>query len=75
MPKNGDMAEREGFCAEVEMTPVQCNEVIEDKLENLLPVLRCTLAAFQRAQDMLENGKIDWRKALARAKKRVERTA
>ncbi len=57
---------------EVALTPVECNEVIEDKLANLFPVMRCTLVAFQRAQDMLENGKIDWREALKRAKQRVK---
>ncbi len=71
MPNDDGKTGRPDFCAEVEMTPVQCNAVIENNLSNLLPVMRCTLAAFHRAQDMLENGKIDWRKALKRAKQRV----
>lgn len=67
-----ETAKCEEFCAEVEMTLTQCNEVIEDKLTNLLPVMNCTLSSMQRAEDVLANGKIDWRKALERAKKRVE---
>jgi hypothetical protein len=67
-----DPTEREGLCAEVEMTPVQCNEVIEDKLTNLLPVLNCTLSTMRRVEDKLANGRIDWRKALQRAKQRFE---
>ena len=70
MPKD-ENGKGEGFCAEVELTPVQCNDVIENKLENLVPVMRCTLAAFRHAEDVLANGKIDWRKALERAKQRV----
>ena len=65
-------SEREGFCAEVEMTPTQCNEVIEDKLTNLLPVMNCTLSSMRRVEDLLANGRIDWRKALERAKKKVQ---
>lgn len=67
-----EAAEREEFCAEVEMTPAQCNEVVEDKLANLLPAMRSTLSTMQRVEDMLANGRIDWRKALQRAKKKVE---
>jgi hypothetical protein len=57
--------------AEVEMTPTQCNEVIEDKLSHLLPVMKTTLAIFQRVNDAMENGRINWRKALEKAKKKV----
>lgn len=60
------------LCAEVEMTPAQCNEVIEDKLDNLLPVMNCTLKSMQQAEDALSNGRTDWRRALKRAKRKVE---
>lgn len=58
-------------CTEVEMTPTQCNAVIEDKLTHLLPVAQNTLAIFLRVEDALKNGEIDWRKAFKRAKRRV----
>lgn len=71
MSSDDDTQEQGNLCAGVEMTPVQCNEVIEGKLAMLVPVLKCTLSAFQRVENILQNGKIDWRKALERAKRRV----
>lgn len=72
MSSDGIAAEKEGTCGEVEMTPTQHNEVVEDKLVNLGLVMQCTLTAFRRVEGILQNGKIDWRKALARAIKRTE---
>ena len=70
MPSDKKIHGSEGICADVELTPTQRNVVIEDKLSNLAPIMRCTLAAFHRAKELLENGRIDWRKALERAKQR-----
>jgi hypothetical protein len=59
------------LCTEVEMTPAQCNAVVEDKLGHLKPVLECALVTFQRVEEVLANGGIDWRKLFAKAKERV----
>lgn len=61
----------EGLCEAVVMTPTQHNEVIEDKLTNLVPVLKCTLSAFQRVDEIFQNGGINWRRALERAKQKL----
>jgi hypothetical protein len=59
------------FCSEVEMTPAQCNEVVEDKLVHLEPVLKCALVTFQRVEQALANGAFNWRKVFAKAKKKA----
>ena len=60
------------LCEEVQMTPVQCNVVIENKLENLQPVMECTLAEMQRLREGLSNGEISWTELLKRAIKKHE---
>lgn len=66
-----DAKQARAFCEEVEMTPSQCNEVVEDKLDHLRPVLQCALDVFQRVEHALANGACNWRVSLANAKKRV----
>lgn len=68
MPDTGQPC---AFCNEVDMTPSQCNEVVEDKLSHLEPVLKCALVSFQRIEHVLANGGFNWRVALENAKKRV----
>lgn len=62
----------DGLCDEVQMTPVQCNEVIEDNLVHLMPLMKSTLGSMERVNDALENGGVNWRRALQRAKKKAE---
>jgi len=66
--KHGDA----GLCEEVQMTPVQCNEVIEKQLEHLQPALECTLAEMERLKEGLSNGEISWHDLLKRAIKKHE---
>lgn len=65
----------DGLCGEVQMTPVQCNEVIEDNLIHLMPVMESALVSMERVNGALENGGISWRRALQRAKERMEKSA
>jgi len=58
------------LCAEVEMTPEQCNTILEDKLGHLKPVLECALVTFKRVEETLANGGINWRRLFQRAKSR-----
>lgn len=66
-----DTGQPRGFCTEVDMTPAQCNEVVEDKLRHLEPVLKCALIVFQRVEHVLANGGFNWRVAFEKAKERV----
>jgi len=59
------------FCEEVNLTPAQCNVIIEDKLAYLLPVLECALTTFKQVNERLANGEISWRRLLSRAKEAV----
>lgn len=59
------------FCNEVDMTPSQCNEIVEDKLAHLEPVFKCALVVFQRVEHVLANGGFNWRVALSRARKKA----
>ena len=63
---------RKSLCAEVRMTPEQCNVVIEDKLTHLLPILECALASMKQVSERLANGEISWRKLLQNARRTVE---
>lgn len=60
------------LCLEARLTPAQCNEIIEDKLTHLLPVMECALVTFKSVNDRLANGEISWRKLLGKAKEAVE---
>lgn len=62
-------AEHDG---EVQMTPIQCNEVIEAKLTHLKPAMEGMLSEMQRLQEGLSNGEIHWRPLLQRAIKKYE---
>lgn len=57
--------------AEIMPTPSQGNEILLDKLGHLEPTLKCALATFQRVEEMLANGGVNWRKLFERAKARV----
>lgn len=59
------------LCAEIDLTPEQCNEVLEDKLRHLKPVLECALMTFRRVEETLANGGINWRKLFQRARDRT----
>lgn len=59
------------LCSDVELTPAQCNAVLEDKLGHLKPALECALITFQRVEETLANGGINWRKLFKRAKDRA----
>lgn len=69
---NGETGGNGGFCAEVQMTPAQCNAVIEEKLAHLEPVFQCTLTSLERVNEVLANGGVNWRRAFQRAKQRVD---
>jgi len=60
-----------GICDEVEMTPAQCNDIIEDKLLHLLPLMKQALGTFQRVEHALANGGFSWRKAFENTKKKT----
>lgn len=60
-------AEECGVLESVQMTPVQSNEVIEEKLLHLQPVLECVLTELARVRDALANGEISWRHLYDRA--------
>lgn len=62
-----ETAEHGVFCENVRMTPAQSNEVIEDKLLHLRPVMECALSEITRVRDILANGEISWRRLLDRA--------
>jgi hypothetical protein len=64
----------DGLCEKVQMTPVQCNEVIEDNLAHLMPVMECALNSMERVNETLENGGVSWRRALKRAIRRNEKS-
>lgn len=49
------------------MTPVQSNEVIEEKLLHLRPVLEGALSELERVRAALANGEISWRRLFDRA--------
>lgn len=55
----------------IRMTPVQCNEVLEDKLGHLQPLMESALRSFQRVDTILSNGAINWRKVFKRAKEKL----
>lgn len=55
---------------EVQMTPIQCNAVIIEKLAHLKPVMEFTLAEMQRLRESLSNGDIHWSEMLERAIKK-----
>jgi len=57
---------------EVQMTPMQCNEVIVEKLTHLQPAMEFTLAEMQRLRESLSNGEIHWSEMLKRAIKKHE---
>jgi hypothetical protein len=59
------------LCTEVALTPEQCNAVLEDKLGHLKPVLECALVTFQRVEETLANGGVNWRKLFKRARERA----
>lgn len=61
-----------GICAEVQLTPTQCNAVLEERLEHLRPAMECALGVMNHVCESLANGGFNWRRALARAKKKVE---
>jgi len=65
-------AEDAGICEDVQLTPLQCNAVIEEKLTHLQPVMECALVEIQRLRDGLANGEISWRSLLKRAIKKHE---
>ena len=69
---NGTQPDDAVRCDEVQMTPVQCNVVIENKLENLQPMLELTLTELTRLRDGLANGEIHWGDLLKRAIKKHE---
>jgi len=56
------------LCTEIELTPEQCNAIVEDKLGHLKPVLECALVTFKRVEESLANGGINWRKIFERAR-------
>jgi len=60
-----------GICIEVQMTPAQCNAILEERLAHLRPVMECALGVMQHVCESLANGGFNWRKALAQAKKNV----
>lgn len=70
MPGN-EMDGHSAFCAGVQMTPTQCNAVIEEKLLHLEPVLQCALDSLEHVNAVLANGGVNWRRAFHRAKQRV----
>lgn len=55
------------FCENIQMTPAQSNDVIEEKLLHLKPMLECALGEMTRVRDALANGEISWRRLLDRA--------
>ena len=70
-----DTGERfENMCAEVAMTPVRSNAVIEERMVHLQPVLERALCTLQAVEDMLANGGIKWRAAFENAKRAEELT-
>lgn len=69
---NDETDRNDGFCAEVQMTPTQCNTVIEEKLDHLEPVFQCVLSSLEHVSDVLANGGVNWRRAFQRAKQRVD---
>ncbi len=58
---------------EVSMTLVQCNEVIEEQLTHLQPVMQHVLLEMERLKASLLNGEIHWRDLLRRAMKKHEK--
>jgi hypothetical protein len=70
-----EVAVNDGLCDEVQMTPMQCNEVIEDNLTHLMPVMESALSSMERVNASLENGGVSWRRALQRARERMEKSA
>lgn len=69
---DGTRTDDAGLREEVQMTPVQCNEVIEGKLAHLQPAMEYTLIEMQRLQEGLSNGEIHWGELLKRAIKKHE---
>ena len=57
---------------EVQMTLIQCNEVIEEKLTHLQPAMEGMLSEMERLQEGLSNGEIHWRPLLKRAIRKHE---
>ena len=69
--KSDSVNTEHAFCSKVELTPAQCNDVIEDKLAHLLPVMQGALFTFRSVNHRLANGEISWRKLFNRAKESV----
>lgn len=65
------------FCQDIHLTPLQCNAIIEDKLEHVLPVFECACEVFKRVAAAVANGEFKWRRlydnALSRALSEEER--
>ncbi len=64
--------ERTGPSIEVDtqLTPTQCNEIIEEKLTHLFPVLENALVSCQRVSYGLQNGEPNWSAVFKRAMER-----
>jgi hypothetical protein len=60
--------EEVGWRSAVHLSPQQVNEIIEEKLANLQPVLECALGEIERTRDALTRIDESWRELLARAK-------
>jgi hypothetical protein len=53
---------------EVQLSPQQLNEIIEDKLVHLKPVLEGALVELERTRDLFSREDESWREILARAR-------
>lgn len=56
------------WCSAVHLSPQQVNEIIEEKLTHLQPVLEGVLEELKRTRDMLMRLDASWRDLLERAK-------
>jgi hypothetical protein len=59
------------YSDEIVLTPAQSNDIIVEKLVLLGPAFENLLYEMVRLKDDLANGKIHWKKILARAKSSV----